>query len=542
MSHRVKVSISLVICLMAIFVYLMARIWGNIPSVFPDEYIHAKNARFVPLAQADIPSYLYYATFRLTYFWDDQYLSVARALNAIFFLCGCYLIFSVARTFTTDTRSAYVAIVAAMSPLNTYINYFMAESMFFFFVWLFLWAIHSDDWRNSLRGNLILGLIFGCLLLVKPHALFILPVYPLALLTLGLPRGIYLKSMVLYLVAALAVKFVIGYTIAGSDGLSLFGSLYSRHADDVFTMEVDVAYVAKSFWVNLKGNSMSLVTVLGLAFIYLFVVTPRDAVPSKIRFLKWVIVWTLLIMVPFVCMFATTTALFDENVNNRIYMRYFNYILPLILIYAISADQQILKTTTSIDRIGLGLLFGLLMLYTGYHVMTSTYLLPYKIFITDTPEFFLILYSHSWFYILSTTSIIVLIVWVMHPKPAQQGYLYVFVPLSIIITSVNSHKAIESRNIPNAADKASVSIASIIPESQHGDLLAIGSDELILPQALMSLKSGSTVMMEVSRNDTLYIDAIQPEKSWILAMGNIPLEGKISKVVAGDGFTLYKRK
>ena len=544
--HRTKPAVLLVICLAAIFIYLLDRVWGNIASVFPDEYIHAKFARYTDLADVEIPSYLYYAVYRLTLYFDDRFLDAARVLNATFFLAGCYFVYAVARRFTSERLAMMVAIFTALSPLNTYVNYFMAESMFFFFFWMFIAVATSERLRFNYRGNVFIGIIFGCLLLVKPHAIILLPIYPLAALVANGARLNNVKLSLVFIVAALTVKFAVGYLVAGTQGLAIFGSLYARHAADALGNSIDVAYAVRSVWINLLGNTFSLVSVLGLALVYLFVVTPIEGIVdsgnNSTQFLKWLIGWALFIFVPFVSVFATTVALFDDNINYRIYMRYYNYAFPLIHIYALTFWNNQLSHVTKAEKAGLVSLFGGVLIYVVYHHATTLRMLPYKVLGTDTPDFFLLQYSALWFYTAILASISILTLWVYRPTLAIRGFFVVFVPAYLLITNVNNIGSIDGRSIATTADEAGKVASSIIPNAEHGAVLAIGNHDLELARFLIYLKSGDSQYEEITTNEDIIVSNLDSSMRWLVVFGDSQVKGPAQKVHESTNYSIYKRE
>lgn len=544
--QRTNTTISLVVCLTVIFIYLLVRVWGNIASVFPDEYIHAKFARYTALADVEIPSYLYYAVYRLTLYFDDRFLDAARVLNATFFLAGCYYVYAVARRFTSERLAMMVAIFAALSPINTYVNYFMAESMFFFFFWMFIAVATSERLRFDYRGNVFIGIIFGCLLLVKPHAIILLPIYPLALLASNDARLINFKLSLVFIATALSIKFAVGYLVAGTQGLAIFGSLYSRHAVDAVSNTIDIAYAVRSFWVNLLGNAFSIVSVLGLTLVYLFIVTPKGGAHENQndsnQFLKWLILWTLIIFVPFVSLFATSVALFDDNINYRIYMRYYNYAFPLIHIYALTFWNNQLSHITKAEKVGLVSLFVGALIYAVYLHTTSLRMLPYKVLGTDTPDFFLLQYSAPWFYAAILASIVILVLWIWRPTLAIRGFFVVFAPVYLMVTSFNNIESIEGRSISTTTDDVGRVANIIIPYAEHGAVLAVGNHDLELTRFLIYLKSSSSQYQEIAPSEDINVSSLDSSIKWLVVFGDSQVIGQAQKVQESTNYSIYKRE
>ena len=85
----------------AVTVFLQFRNAGLYPYVFLDEYLYSKLSRLQPLADATVPSYLYLVLFKATNLCGDGFLSCARLLNTGPFACQLRSIFLTARRVTS---------------------------------------------------------------------------------------------------------------------------------------------------------------------------------------------------------------------------------------------------------------------------------------------------------------------------------------------------------------------------------------------------------------------------------------------------------
>lgn len=526
MSQRLRVTFVLSVSLLLVFTYLLARIWNHIPSVSPDEYIHAKFARYVDIANVEIPSYLYYVVYRVTVIFNDQFLNAARVLNALFYVAGCYLVYIVARRFISEWLASYVAMIAAMSPINIYVNYFMPEAMFFFFFWLFVVVITNKRWRLSHKGNILIGTIFGALLLVKPHALIALPIYPLASIMVREDRYSAIKISVVFIATALFVKFAVSYLLSGTGGLTFFGSLYTRHLTDVMRGSIDIAYVVRSFFLNVFSNIFALASTFGLGLVYLLIISPDCQTDKTDRFIKWLIIWILVVYVPFVSFFAISTALFDVNISYRIYMRYYNYAFPLIFIYSLTHWEKNPFTSTQSERIGLVSIVIAPIIFIAYHYTTSLRMLPFMVLDNDTPDFYLISFTSLTLYCVLTTSIVIMIYWIWNTRQALKYYFYIYVPLLLILTNINNLKSIQGKNIATAADQAGIVASSIIPKAEQGNVLVLGYHDLELMRFLLYLNSSSSNYHVVGVNDSINIHNLDLNVRWAITIGNrISIDG-----------------
>ena len=96
-------------------------------------------------------------------------------LNALFFVAGAPLIYSVARKVASKPIAVLVALLSLVGPINTYTAYFMPESMYFFVFWILTWFALSDGQRRPGRYGAVLGLLLAVLMLIKVNAIFLVP-------------------------------------------------------------------------------------------------------------------------------------------------------------------------------------------------------------------------------------------------------------------------------------------------------------------------------------------------------------------------------
>ncbi len=522
------------------FVFLVIRAWDVFPSVFPDEYVHSKNARLVALSDVNIPSYLYYAIYRLTGLFGDQFLNAARVLNAMFITLGGVFVYAVARRFTTDGVAMVIGVASILSPLSTYANYFMSEAMYFAFFWLFVYLVFRNDHSNQIVGGVVAGIVFGALILVKPHAMFIIHVYPISLLIVyGLKRPIIVHTA-LFIAVALGIKFMVGYILAGTDGLSILGNLYGNHTDSIHLDASVLAYAVPSFAKNLLGNFLTISFIYGLGFALLFVVSKEPKNLPAERLLLWMTVAFLVTMVILAAAFSTSVAVFDKNLDQRIYLRYYSFGLPLILIYASSRLDAKHGWGSMRDRSVVGGLFACLTLLPLIYYSVRPLMQPYKMRFTDMPEFFLIVQNGAFFYFVGLLSVGLIIAWIAWPRSSVRSFLIVYIPLFTIVTNYNSIGVVQNRNHETAADAAGIYLASKLAIGDHEKLLIAGSDQFQIERALFYSVSGNAEGLLFRIGDSVSVSDIDPSRSWILILDDLPLAGPATLVEDQGQFRLYK--
>ena len=250
-----------------LFVYLNARNAGLVPMVFGDEWMYNLFSRVEPASLSPRPMYLFFSVYGWTSHCGEGFLDCARQINALFFALSLPLIYSVSRSFLPVGLSLFVAICSVFSPINTYSAFFMPESMYFFFFWLFTWVVVKGFESNPLLMTLGGGGVLGLMSMVKPHAVFLFT---------GLLAGCFFfwlqkrtlpcfrRGLLLALASGLAffaVRLPVGYLFAGANGLSIMGSTYTGYARHALSMTEYITLLS-----NLR--SIFLGHVLGNALVF----------------------------------------------------------------------------------------------------------------------------------------------------------------------------------------------------------------------------------------------------------------------------------
>jgi phosphoglycerol transferase len=258
------------------FILLLAMLFrdnsGVLASIFDDEYSYSLFSRLEPPATSPFPNYIYLAIYRLTNTCGGGFLNCARILNDVFFLAATPFIYLTARRVCTIRVASIVSLLAVLGPINNCTVYYMPEALYFFSFWLCTWFILGLDNTSSPWSWCLSGMMLGIAALVKPHALLLLPGILLFVLYVGRRKngGWILRAginSIGFFVCALLIKFLIGYLIAGTGGLTLFGSFYHSYVSTaVSATPISQRYV--DFFVlameSIKGHVLAICLLFGL--------------------------------------------------------------------------------------------------------------------------------------------------------------------------------------------------------------------------------------------------------------------------------------
>ncbi len=531
--------------LATIFVFLVARSWYMFPSVFPDEYVHSRASRLLDLNRAEIPGYLFYLVYSFTGAFGDHFLQAARFINVSFFISGSYIVFLISKKITGTTIAAIIGVVTALSPMNTYTTYFMPESMFFFVFWIMIYLLmrhdNGDNPKVYAKNWALIGLALGALSLVKPHALFIYPVLLLyGIFFHGLRKNTFLGLLSFTAVAAL-FKFGFGFLSAGMSGLTLFGSMYTDHARAVALDPGLMLSAARSISINLLGNFFLVVTILGLGFLLLLVIGGGKVGNHIERQTRTLAAALLLVLIPMVAVFSTSVALYDINLDNRLYLRYYNYVFPLLYILVGARLHTIEDSPANFSRTMLAAPFVIFSMVPAYYYTLNKFFFPYKLFLTDSPELYLLQLNPIVLFLSSIVNVIVLFMWIYRESFGLKTYIYLFLPIFIFGTFLNSFDALKKRYEPLPQDILGSEFRSRIPWSDHNQITIIGQNRLITNHAALYSMSADT--RQILADNKQQLDSLGSDitSKWIVFTDSIPAPDHYVYIWSSEGMGIYKR-
>jgi phosphoglycerol transferase len=520
-NQRFKEEGIILLALATASVLLVLRYHGMYPSIMPDEYMHSKFARLVPYSEIEIPGYAYYFIFSITQFCGDGFIECSRILNVLFYAVGGYFVFKVSRMYLSFSLSATVSILSLAMPMNTYVSYFMPEAMYFGIFWILQYSIFAMGTKVTQKW-IICGILLGLLALVKPHAHFLLPVYVLLIsFEQGISRNA-MKDIVLLTTGFVLLRYGLGSLFAGIHSLSVFGVQYSEHASSALSDLATIAAATKSLMLNTLGNVVVLALLFGLPIVLMMhgAFTTKTQNEYRLYILPLLI---LLVMVPVVALFATSTALFDANVDNRIHLRYYSFMFPFFFIIAFkhfNAALVQMRSTITLIAIILVAILGFMLPYL--HSLNQ-FLYPYAIIVTDIPEIFLLIQYNYLLYLVVLLSVVSLIVWIRKPSTASRLYMFGFLPLFLAITWFTNFKVNDSRYKEQSSDIAGNYIRKNLSPVSQDSLLVIGYMKNNNERALMYSDSKLATSMTLSLMDPFLISHAPQGTRYILTLDSLDL-------------------
>ncbi len=523
--------------LAAIFAWLVMRSYGINPTVFADEWYYSKMARLQPLSEAIVPSYLYLWLFGAANACGDGFLECARGANTLLFVAGAPFLYLTARSVTGRATAAAIALMATLAPLNLYTAYFMPESVYYLGFCILSWvALTRRHWHWALHA-LACGVLLGLMSLLKVHGVFLLPSL---LLFLAYSRwlagpgwiGSALLSMAIGGASLFAVKFGLGYLLAGEAGLSLFGPFYGGGANAASAG--DKLRLLKPAFVIARAHLMLLALAFGVPMALLLQGLLRPARRADAGQADLVGIYTLLMLgaaAGMTILYTATLAYPGTYEGLRMHVRYYSFVFPLLWVVAAAAVE-------GRGQASRGLRWTIALLLSAVLAIAVVKLPTYAVLPVDSPEAFALRFELHWNYVILALQIGALLLWAAGRASAQRLFLFVVTPLFIIsgiqATNIQLHLLAPDQ----AADMAGKAAHRLVPPAERGKITVAGTDIGQVMRAQFHIDDKDSAMLMLPQDAPIEPYQIPVRNKWLLVFGKHALPQGLTPVASNEHYAL----
>jgi phosphoglycerol transferase len=422
----------------------------------------------------------------------------------------------------------------------------MPESLYFFSFWLLTYLVLSINKELSVSRWVFSGVIFGCISLIKPHALFLVPALVVFLFMIqrqsdaDKPNKFYYIKYCGFFLAAISTKLIIGYALAGKSGITILGSIYSTTASA--SMGAGHYFkIIKLAFENFQGHILSLCLLfsvpVGQVLLASRLFFRRD---SESRSSINVALYTSLVLLTLLAVVALFTASVSgsapSETNSRLHMRYYDFALPLLLLVAAS-QLSLSEITASVKyRAIIGLPIGAAICYATY-----THLAAYDLNSVDSPELRGFTFNSSVFEMLSLVSAFSLALWVYAARSGAKVFLYIFMPLVVCFSTFYVNQELRQRLVLDVFDRAGIFTKQYLSNEDISKTVIVGSDiGPLYRSSLFYLDNPKTSVEIISKGAAYDLSTLPLGKEWILVVGDHELRGNTVFQLSMGGFTLAK--
>lgn len=525
--------------------FLYGRNAGLQPSVFADEWYYSRMARLTPLAEAIVPSYLYLWLFKASSACGDGFLDCVRIGNLAFFIGAAPFVYLVARRYTGGAVACIVAILSTLAPLNSFTAYFMPEAMYYFGFCVLSWVtLQGSDWRPA-RHALATGAVLGLMSLVKVHALFLLPAILPFLVFASRQRGgaWFVRGLgmaALVALSALAIKFGLGWVLAGKAGLSLLGPFYesTRLASDRLALLVAAS-------VSARGHLMTLALMYGLPLAILAheVCTRALRAPGEseaARRRQLLHLYVLLVLgaaLGVTILFTAGLHVPGSREGFRLHLRYYSFVFPLLAVVAAAAVGQRERDAWAP---GPAWLRWALALALGAAVAASMVRLQgYTMNVVDGPDIYGINLAGKAFRILVGIQLLLLLAWAARLRVAPLLYLCVALPAAYAASNQGVSRYLEAHRLPSQTDLAARFVRDHVPQAERSQVVIAGVDLSLMIRAQFHIDHPDTTTMMLDFGPVAEYQ-LPLNKKWMVFLGDYQLPEHIHTVLRTPYYSVVR--
>lgn len=517
--------------------YLLLRNTGIYPIVFIDEWIYAGGARFLALAEAAVPSYVYFALYGVTNSCGDSFMECNRLLNAVLHVGASPLIYLMARRVAPPWVAVLVAVAAALAPANALTPFFMPEAPYYFAFWLLCWTL-LRVWDAPTPGRVaLLGALGGIAAMVKLHAIFLLPGAGLfvayAVYVQGDAfrwRAWLARTAVLGVVMGIAfavARFGIGYLLAGKSGLYLLGELYAKQASYTASSHQPIAQVVLFALNNLRGHAMMLALLYGvpLAVLLAQVVTLLRHGPRRDPRQAMAVMTVLMLgsaLAVTVMFTASITGLGEQEVASRIHTRYYHFALPLLLLCGAGALGG--TESTPLPQPGIGWRVAIGVLVAGFIAYGKLRMLQYFTpGIVDSPEMLSVSRWAPGFTAVAVLGALAVLAWIARPVLGARLFVLAFLPLSTLYCASVIGTQVRLSIHADAYTKAGLFARHFMTRPQTDRLVIAGEAIGGLHRTRFYIENPNTALLEVPAGAQPDWAKLPPQAERVLLIGKYEL-------------------
>lgn len=523
--------------------YLMFRNIGLGPAVFGDEWTYSEFSRLTPLRHTGIPAFLFSFIFRQTNRCGTSFLECARVLNAFFYVASLPLIYAVARRLVSRRVAIGLALISVLGPVSTYTAFFMPEPLYFTLFWVFAFCATRE--REARGYAAAAGAALGFMALVKVHAFALLPVFIILLACDSLidrNRRAFIdatKATASFVVSFLAVRFVLGWMLAGKTSFDVIGTFYRTQASRLPKVPLaEVATGAASVMLNHILLLCGLLSVGCAALLMRLLTLPaigsRGDDRARWRFALFA-VGTLGALVAMTAYFTAAVGSGPTETLDRLHVRYYGFALPLLYMGGCLGVGEVRRARPrGIVGIVVCLVVGSVAaygLFGGLSTVDANRI--------DAPEYVGLFANRGLFHVTVILAFAALAAYAWLPRIGARLFLLAYLPVAVIGGGVVVANQSSGRIVPDDYDTAG-KIAQIVLGRDAAGVVLLGDDMVGLVKTKFYLDNPSADLILLGEGQRVDRSAIPARAKWLLVIGSHELNADVAARQRFGNVSIYQ--
>jgi phosphoglycerol transferase len=332
--------------------------------------------------------------------------------------------------------------------------------------------------------------------------------------------------------AMFAVKFGIGYLLAGEPGLSLFGPFYGGGAHAASAG--DKLRLLKPAFVISRAHLMLLALAFGVPLAILLQSVLRPARRAQAGQPELVGIYTLLMLgagAGMTILYTATLAYPGTNEGLRMHLRYYSFVFPMLWVVAAAFDRRD-------ERRPVALRWTLALLLTAVLAIAIVKLPTYALNAVDGPEAFALRLDQPLSLVILALQVAALLLWAAGRASAQRLFLFVVTPLFIASGIVENNYQLGLYGNDQAADMAGKAAHRLVPPAERGKITVAGSELGQVMRAQFHIDNPDTAMLVLPQDAPIEPYQLPVRNNWLLVFGKHALPAGLTPIAGNDHYAL----
>jgi phosphoglycerol transferase len=534
----------------------ISRVWTILPSIMQDEYIYTSAAKHLPFADQFYSNYIFSWVMSVTNSCGPVFYVCTKGVNSVFFALAIVFSFFIAARFLTFGWSVFVASVTALSPIAIPVSYFMPEMMYFAVmtgvVLVALWAADKDKWQLWI----LVGISLGITALIKPHAIFMLPAFSIFSLIVSykLASGSWkagLRSAGSTILGFVVSKFGLGFLLAGTEGLKLFGgygspldALNSTLANQAPTVSQEAGTQATGLelfasvtFAHFAMHLAALLIIAGLPILLsLRVLWSVAKKPDPVGPVSSLFVLVGLIsfsMIAVVSAFEAYVTVGGDDHSFRLILRYYEFLIPQFIVMGLLlprfTDSKLAWRVVQGSVVALAAIFFSVYFPANFQQQYS-----------DSSTLPGLAANSGFFIALAVAVAACILYWIFMPEEGNVLMGRFVIPLFMIVSLVLSQsKLIELNGTPAYFDQAGWVSRAALQDVPGDRIVVIGQVRTEVFTVKFWIDEPYIKDLLVLEGSVIPIGNVS-ESDYVVTLGNIVLDFPYEVVSEGEGYKIAK--
>lgn len=510
------------------FLGLLVALSGILPSVMQDELFYKEAIIADELGASDLPNIFYFWLYSLAFVAPIDFYLATKVMNLFFHSMTSVVLFVFFRSRSPIWLAPLAAVAWQLGPFAVFGSFLLPESFYSFLVITAIVLTLRDGESEKARWHLLalVGVLLGLAQMVKPHAVFVLVgVALMVLLRLPSRQVAQTWSTVSLIILAFATtRLLVGLGLAGSAGLDLFGGYFNTSE---FFLQSGTGS-APNLERALGGDFITLLAFelyshaalcffLLFPFIVMIVKWPLRQFPASIQ-----VTIVALVVAVFIAFFEAFVSLGGDDHTNRLLLRHYEFLIPLILMLAICeyvGAPKDLRRTSFASAITA---FFFFLAYLGFSLTEGANLLEASRYADSSFAAALRDSRIFWAYVFCNA---VVSLWILLAKNASAKFLALATVGTLVGVSVATISIARLENtVPFDSDLAAIEIREKYPAISGDRVLVIGVNKLLTEAAVFQMYKKAVDYSIVGPGSELSIEEqFQKDYDLVVVLGPIKL-------------------